>query len=376
MFRPLWIEIDLKSLRDNFYIVKKILGKKVKIMAIIKQNAYGHGSISIAKELSFCGVDFFGVGSLEEAISLRRERLRESILVLSPYDVKTSSYFLEYKVTPTIVDLKFAKILNKKAKEKNLIFPVHIKVDTGMGRLGLCGKEAIGFIEKISYLKNLSLEGLYTHLSCADTDERFTCYQINTFKKLIEDLRKKGLIFKFYHCANSCAILNYPESHFNMVRCGLILYGIKPTPKIKIDFKPVLSLKSKIIFIKKVKKGWGISYGRTFIAKKDTLVGVICVGYADGYLWNLSNHSKVIIKDDFFKLIGRVCMDYIMVDLKNREDIKVGEEVILIGKKKNRRILAEDLSFWAKTIPYEITSRLSLKIPHIYKNSLLKSKNK
>jgi alanine racemase len=368
MFRPIWIEINRKALRDNFRKIKRIVGRKVKIVAIIKQFAYGHGLVPIAREFSFCGVDFFGVDSLEEAIILREEGFKEPILVLSNVSYKFASYFIKYKITPTLMDLIFAERLNREAKKLKVIAPVHIKIDTGMGRLGVWWEDAYGFVKKVLKFKNLLLEGIYTHFPSADEDVKFTSYQISIFSKLIDKLKKEGIIFKYQHCANSAGILRYPFSHFNMVRPGLILYGVNPFKgDKKVDLKPALSLKSKIIFIKKVKKGCGISYGRTYIAKKDTLIGVIAAGYADGYPWELSNSSRVIIKDGFFNIVGRVCMDHIMVDLKQRRDIKPGDEVILIGAKNNCKITVEELSFWAKTIPYEILTRLSQRVPRIYK---------
>jgi alanine racemase len=247
--------------------------------------------------------------------------------------------------------------------------PVHVKIDTGMGRLGPHYEDAYGFIRQLSKFKNIRLEGIFTHFPAADTNPKFTNCQIDIFNKFITELSGEGINFKYQHSANSIGLVNYPNSHFNMVRPGLILYGISPLPKASLKLKPVLSLKSRIVFIKKVAKGQGVSYGRTYIAKKPTLIATVAVGYADGYPWSLSNCSKVIIKGKIFNVAGRVCMDHIMVDLKDRKDIKLGQEVILLGKSKNVKITAEGLAQWAKTIPYEITSRLSLKIPRIYKHA-------
>jgi len=197
----------------------------------------------------------------------------------------------------------------------------------------------------------------------------FTKHQIDTFNKFIRELEANGIRFKFHHCANSIGIVDYPQSHFNMVRPGLILYGIKPWAQLDLALKPVLSLKSKIIFLKKIKKGMGVSYARTYIAKKPTQIATVAAGYADGYPWALSNRAKVIIKDSFFPLAGRVCMDHIMVDIGSRNDIKAGDEVILIGQKKGLKISAEDLAQWAGTIPYEIVSGLSFGIPRVYKHA-------
>jgi len=365
MFRPLWIEIDLKALRNNFLTIRNHIERNVKIMAIIKQEAYGHGLIPIAKELINLGVDFFGVGSLEEAISLRKADIKKPILVLSSVFSKFSEYFIEYKITPTITNLEFAKNLDKVAKKFNVVVPVHIKVDTGMNRLGFSHLCVLNAIREMKKFSNLNLEGIFTHLSSAEEID-FTNYQINIFKNILENLKKVNINFKYIHCANSLGIINYKDSHFNMVRPGLILYGIKPIDNINFKLKPVLSLKSRIIFLKRVKKNTPIGYSRTFITEKDTNIATVACGYADGYPVSLSNKAKVIIKNKFFNLVGRVCMDHIMVDLGNKT-ASLGDEVILIGKDKDLIIKVEDISKIVNTIPYEIVSRLSLKIPRIYK---------
>ena len=369
MYRPLWIEVDLSALRGNFKAIKNSLNKNVKVIATIKQQAYGHGLIPIARELSYLGVDYFGVGSIEEAVSLRENGFKEKILALSAILPCFSEEVLKYNIVPTVADVNFAKVLNKAAKKHKTIIPIHVKVDTGMGRLGLHYDDAFGLIGQLNKFKNISLEGIYTHFPAADTDPDFTNYQINLFNRLIGILKSANIFFKYHHSANSLGVTHYPHSHFNLVRPGLILYGIKPSPEIPIKLKPVLSLKSKVIFVKKIQKGMTVSYGRTFVAPKPTNVATVSIGYADGYPWSLSNSAKVIIKNEFSNLIGRVCMDHIMVNSGKQSDVKVADEAILIGKKNNLQITAEDVAIWAKTIPYEIVSRLSLKIPRFYKNA-------
>lgn len=366
MIRPLWIEVDLGALRNNLKAVRKCLGTKVRIIATVKQSAYGHGLIPIARELSEEGVDFFGVGGIEEAISLREDGFRGSIIILSAILDKFVTYFLQYDLIPTIVDLEFAKKLNVEALRKGRTVSAHVKIDTGMGRLGLYYKKARVFIKKLSKLKNISLEGIYTHFPVADSDPEFTNYQISAFNGFVRELKKEGIFFRFCHCANSLGIINYPKAHFNMVRPGLVLYGVKPSPSLGLNIKSILSLKSKVIFVKKIDRGMGVSYGRTYIADKSKTIATVAIGYADGYPWSLSNRGKVIINNSFFSIAGRVCMDHIMIDLGDSKDIKIGQEVILIGKAKTARIGAEDLAQWAKTIPYEIISCLSPKIPRVY----------
>ncbi|MFA5007980.1 MAG: alanine racemase [Candidatus Omnitrophota bacterium] len=369
MYRPLWIEVDLKALRENFNTIRRSLGRHVKIIATIKQQAYGHGLIPVARELSYLNVDCFGVGSIEEAVSLRENGFKEPILAISAILPEYVGEIPKYKITPTVADLDFAKKLNAAAARSNVQVPVHVKIDTGMGRIGLYYKEAHGFIHELKHLKAINVEGIYTHFPSADTDPDFTNFQIDVFNKFILRLKKEGVVFKYHHCANSLGVAHYPHSHFNVVRPGLILYGIKPSAETPLKLNPVLSLKSKTIFIKKIKKGMSVSYGRTFVAAKPLNIATVSIGYADGYPWSLSNTAKTIIGDGFFNLAGRVCMDHIMVNLGSNRGIKVAEEVILIGKNNNLKITAEEVAAWAKTIPYEIVSRLSQRIPRLYKNA-------
>lgn len=368
MFRPLWIEVDLKKLRNNFARIRKCVGPAVKIIATVKQSAYGHGLVPVAKELLKAGADFFGVGSLEEAIVLRQAGFKNPILVLSTVLEQYAAYFVKYKIRPTIVNVEFAQALNKAAARAHVKIPVHCKIDTGMGRLGFYYEDAYQFVAALRRLKNITLEGIFTHLPVADSNCNFTDYQIEIFSDFIKNLAKEGVCFPYQHCANSVGVIKYPHAHFNMVRPGLILYGVKPVFDATMRFEPVLSLKSRVIFVKRIKKGMSVSYGRTYIAPRATTIVTIAVGYADGYPWALSNCAKVIIKGSFFRLVGRVCMDHVMVDVGNRNDISIGDEVTLIGHKDALAISAEDVAAWAKTIPYEIVSRLSLKIPRIYKN--------
>ena len=366
--KRLWIEVSLKNLDRNLCLIKRLINKRVKILAVIKQNAYGHGLIPIAQRLAQRGVNFLGVGNIEEAYLLEKAKISIPILVLTSLFPCEAKEIVNLRNTrPTVMDLDSVSRLDKEAKRKKRVIPVHIKVDTGMGRLGIVYKKAKALILKIKKYKNIFLEGIYTHFPSADTDIKFTQFQIEIFNQLINSLKKEGIEFRYIHCANSIGIIKYPEAHFNLVRAGLILYGVNPSPgKIKIkDIYPVLSLKSRIIFTKELEKGWGVSYNRTFITKKKTKIGVVACGYADGYPWSLSNKAKVIIKNHFYPLRGRVCMDYIMVEIKR--NISAGEEVVLIGKSKSKSISCEDLAGWAQTIPYEILTRLSLKIPRLYK---------
>ena len=367
MYRPLWIEINLKKLEKNVTLIKKFIGEGTKVLVTVKQNAYGHGIIPVAEKLQSLGVHAFGVGSIEEAIVLREQGIKKPILILTALLPKDVAPFIEYKIIPTVVEYEFAKRLNAQARKKGVIAPIHIKVDTGMGRLGVWHREAEQFILRLKELKNLFFEGIFTHFPVGDTDSEFTRHQIKVFNALLERLHTKGIRFPYIHSANSIGLLKYKESHFNLVRPGLILYGIKPKNDIDVSLTPILSMHSKVIFLKQVPAKRSISYGRTFITTKPTLIATVAVGYADGYLWNLSNRGKVIIEDTYCKIRGRVCMDHIMVEVPKAPHVRLGSQVILIGAHKDLTITAEDVALWAQTIPYEVVSRLSPKIPRIYK---------
>ncbi len=366
MKRPIWVDIDLGAISQNIKKIKEIVGKRVKIMGILKQSGYGHGLIPIARKLYEEGINYFGVGSINEAIVLREDGYRGQILLLSTVSKELVSFFIRFQITATIVDYDFACQLNQEAKKVNKTIPIHIKVDTGMGRLGFYPDQIYSFLEKIKKLDFLALEGMYTHFPVADSNSDFTNKQLDIFQKLIKDLKGKNINFKYYHSANSLGVVNYPNSYLNMVRPGLILYGIKPSNNLNISIKPVLSFKAKIIFIKEVPPGKTVGYGAEFVVKKNTRIATVSVGYADGYPWALSNCAKVLIQGKVFNVAGRICMDHIMVDLGDNKKIKKGDTVILIGKDDDQEIKAEDLAVWAKTIPYEIVTRISKEVPRSY----------
>lgn len=368
MYRPLWIELDLQALAYNFSAIKRYVGKGVKIVATIKQNAYGHGLLPVAEKLAGQGADFFALEGIEEAIILRKAGFKQPILILTAILPQFTKAIIDYNLTPTLVSLEFSRKLDREALKRNVIVNAHIKIDTGMGRLGPRYDQSENFITQLKKLKNVLLEGIYTHFPVADSDKGYTQKQIRLFNDFILNLKSKGIEFKYCHCANSAAIMNFRSAHFNMVRPGLILYGLTPFNKMPFDLKPVLSLKSKVIFIKDVQKGDTVSYGRTYFIKKNGRVATIAAGYADGYQRSLSNKANVIINNKLFPLAGKICMDHTMIDINGDKKIQIGDDVILIGRSSKHKITAQDLAKMANTIPYEITTCLSARIPRIYKN--------
>ncbi len=364
-YRPTWAEVNLRSLAHNLNQVKKTLPPKTKILATIKADAYGHGLIPVAGKLSACGVDYFGVASIDEGISLRFAGIKEPILILGLVLKEDIAPILEYKLTCTVCSYDLALELDRLARRERRTVPVHIKVDTGMGRIGENPEETLKLIRKIHRLEAVKIEGLFTHFALADADRKFTVRQINLFNQLISRLKDQGINIPLLHTANSMAILAYPESHFNMVRPGLVLYGLYPKPGLEPRFKPVLSLKTKVMFVKKVPKGRGISYGHIYLTKDNTTIITLPVGYGDGYPRNLSNTADILLKGRRFKISGRICMDQIMVDVGNLK-VRLGDEAVLIGSQSGARITTEELAELCGTIPYEIVCGLGSRIPRVY----------
>jgi alanine racemase len=374
-YRPTWTEVDLSALDFNFRQVKRIIAKNTKIMAVIKCNAYGHGMLPIAKRLTKLGVDYLGVVSIDEGIILRKNKIELPILILGNTMNRDVGAVLGYNLNQTVSDYHLASQLNQKAKGKGKIVGVHIKVDTGMGRLGILYRDAVKLIKEIARLSNLRCVGLFTHFPCADCDPEFTYYQIDIFNQLIRDLKGIGIQFPLLHAANSMGIMGYPQSHFNLVRPGLMLYGIYPKAGLDIKLKPLLSLKSRIIYLKRMPSGQGISYGRSYITKKETTIAVLPVGYGDGYPRNLSNRADVLIKGRRFRISGAVCMDQIMVDVGDLR-VRVDDEVVLIGRQGKSEISAEELACLSQTIPYEIVCGIDSRVSRVYINQFRKDSSR
>ena len=364
-YRPTWAEINLNNLAYNFQQVKKLLASNVKVMVCVKADAYGHGLISVSKKLSSLRVDYLGVASIDEGIKLREEHINLPILVLGPILKRDIEPLVKYNLTATVCTHELAQALNNMARLRGKPIKIHIKVDTGMGRLGVLYKDALGFIKKVKGYKFINIEGVFTHLACADTDCVLTLRQINLFKTVILRLKKEGINIPLVHAANSMGVIGFKESHFNMVRPGLAIYGLYPKEGLNIALKPVLSLKTKIAFFKRVPPKSGISYGHKYITKRSTFIVTLPIGYGDGYPRNLSNQGSVLIKNRRFKIRATICMDQIMVDVGDLP-VKIGDEVILIGSQGKNKITAEELASLSKTIPYEIVCGLGSRIPRLY----------
>lgn len=363
-YRPTWAEIRLENLRHNLIQIKKLVSPKTKIMVTVKADAYGHGLIPVSKKLVSSHVDSLGVASIDEGIKLREEGIKVPILILGMILENDIEPLFKFGLTPSVCDKRFAIALNDKAKKLGPI-KVHVKVDTGMGRIGVLHQDAERLVKYISKLKFIEIEGIFTHFAFADMNREFTQYQIGLFNRLIDNLNKSGIHIPLKHSANSMGVIGYDNSHFNMVRPGLVIYGLYPKGNLNINLRPVLSLKTKVIYVKGVPAGCGISYGHKYVTRNATKIVTLPIGYGDGYPRNLSNQGPVLIKGRVFRIAGIICMDQIMVDVGNAP-IRTQDEVVLIGTQGKNKITAEELARLTNTIPYEIVCGLGSRIPRVY----------
>lgn len=366
-YRPTVAEIDLGAIRYNLRRIRQLAGRDIKILSLVKADAYGHGMNEVSRVVSEEGVDYIGVASLDEAGELRRIGIKGNIIVLGAILPQEADGVLKFNAIQTISDLRIARLLSKRAQAKGRDIKVHIKIDTGMGRIGFWHEEAADFVKKIASLKNIVLDGIFTHFPSAEEDKLFTYGQIKDFKALMEKLWQYNIDIPVKHTSNSMALIDFKDSHMNMVRPGLIMYGLYPRKDLtrKLKLKPAMKLKTKVVHVKSVPKGRSISYGRTYIAKKDTKIATIPVGYGDGYSRHFSNRSDVLIKGRRVPVVGRVCMDMTMVNVGGK-DIRPGEEVVLIGQQGKEAITVEELAGIANTIPYEIVCNIGRRVPRIY----------
>ncbi len=365
-----WAEIDLDALKSNIENIRKITDKKSMIMAVVKADAYGHGAVNIAKHLLKNGADRLAVADLDEAVELRRAGIDAPILILGASFDEDCEMLVKYDITPAVFLYDFAKKLSDAAKKLGKTAKVHIKIDTGMSRIGYVSgvdDEAVTEeILRISNLPNIFIEGIFSHFATSDEkDSEYTKKQFSEFMAVCDLLKKKGLDIPIRHIANSAAIMMYPETHLEMVRAGIILYGFYPSEEVnkdKLALERVMTLKSRITLIKEIKDR-GVSYGKTYIARRNTKVATVPVGYADGYTRLLNNKAKIAVNGEPVDVIGRICMDQCMIDVTNVHNINIGDEVIIFGKEV---VTADEIAESLGTINYEIVCMLSRRIPRVY----------
>ena len=369
--RPTEAIVDLDAIRHNLAELRKRVGQGCKILAAVKADAYGHGLVAVAHTCASAGVDMLGVAMIEEALELRQQDMRCPILMFNSESPDSAQEIVQHRITATVCDEEVASALSQAALKFGLTAKVHLNVDTGMGRGGLELEEASEFAEKVAGLGGLKLEGVWTHFPVADQDEQFTVNQIESFAQCVEKIERKVGKIPIIHAANSAAVLKYPSSYFDMVRLGIAVYGLEPFEGASEIARliPALTLKSRIVQLKQVPSGSGISYGRRFIAQRPTWIATVPIGYADGYSRLLSGKGEALVHGQRVPVVGTICMDQHMLDVSDVPGVQKGDEVVLIGQQGSIRITAEELARKMNTINYEVVCRIGPRVPRIYISS-------
>ena len=371
-YSRVYARIDLDAIASNMERMKRNLSEKTKIMAVIKADGYGHGAVQIAQMLE--NVDYiwgYAVATLDEAVVLKSEGLKKPVLVLGCVFPDQYMEMLKYDIRMNVYTEEMAEAISQMASREGMTAYMHIKLDTGMTRLGFdTSIESVEAIHRISEMKNVCMEGIFTHFAKADeTDKTFSQKQIQDFMWMTEKLKEKDVEFQYEHCANSAAIIDVPDAHFNLVRAGISAFGLYPSEEVNknnVRLKPAMALKSHVAFVKEIEAGTPISYGGTYISENPMIIATIPVGYADGYPRNLSNVGYVLIRGKKAPIVGRVCMDQFMVDVTDIDGVSFGDNVTLIGKDGNETITVEDLSDLSGRFHYEFICDLGKRIPRVF----------
>lgn len=356
--------VNLKSIKHNLDMIREKLKESCTIIAMVKADAYGLGSVEVSKSLEENGINFFGVAHVKEAIELRKAGIFSDILVTGQFLEEDIEDIVDYDVTVSVSSLNFLDKLNEYAITKDKIVNVHLKIETGMSRLGFALDDLEKSIPKLLDLSNICIDGIYTHLSSADNDRNYTLKQISKFENAVNMLKDIGIDFSYIHCLNSSGILNFPTYQFNCVRVGDILYGYYPDSSLrdKINLIPSVEIVSKITHINSLRKGSKISYSGMHILDRDSKIAVVQMGYADGLFRNLSNKYEVVIHGKKCKIVGNICMDMFMCDITDLDNVNVSDEVKILGNDDSIYTMSD----MAGTINYEILSRISKRVERVY----------
>ncbi|SHO53563.1 alanine racemase [Desulfopila aestuarii] len=374
---PIWVEIDRTALRDNFHQVRSHVNKSTKIMAVVKADAYGHGALSVASLLAQEGVDAFGVARLMEAEQLRNGNISQPILIFGYTHPGNVFSLAAGNFIQTVYSLTYAEELHKTAKAAGVKIRVHIKVDTGMGRLGFLRTSTSGNISicqdirRLFELDTLHIEGIYTHFAASDSEVLESAWkQLDLFETTLSELRNFiSLDNLCIHAANSAATMVIPEAHYNMVRPGIMMYGLRPSSKMdssSFNLKPVMSIKARIAGVKRVPEGFSVGYGSSYRTERQTVIATIPIGYADGYPRILSSLGTMLVHGLRANVIGRVCMDQLMLDVGHIPNVQESDEVVVIGKQGDDEISADELAQMTGTINYEVVSRILARVPRVF----------
>ncbi|MGH7217148.1 MAG: alanine racemase [Nitrospiraceae bacterium] len=369
---PTYATINLAALAHNLSCITRYLPPGCEVMAVVKANAYGHGAVETARALFHKGIERFAVASLDEGIALRQAGISASIVVLGALFEEQASDLVAHRLTPVVSDGRILPALAKAARSHPAPYPIHLKVETGMGRLGFSPDELFSLLDNPLVRSPLQVEGMMTHLPDADgKDSSFTERQLGAFRAMVEQIRQRGITLPLVHAANSAAIVRYPDAHFSLVRPGIMLYGYHTLPATvpAPDLKPVLSLHTTIAQLRTIPQGGTVSYNGTFVATRPTRIAVLPIGYADGYSRQLSHRGSVLIQGRRASVVGLVCMDMIMVDVTDFAQLHVGDTVTLIGQQGGESIWADEVAGWIGTISYEVLCGIGSRVPRLYESA-------
>jgi len=360
-------EIDTVRLRHNFHHIRSRTSGAA-IMPMVKANAYGHGMVECSRIVSEEGADFLGVAFASEAVLLRENGITTPIVVMTPPEPSESAVFCDYDLQPVACSVESMKLLSNEAVARNRILNYHLYIDTGLSRDGILPYEAIDVMNAASALKNLNPIGICTHFATSDEpDTGFAEMQLKSFNQVLDNLKSSGYEFTYIHAANTAGIAHLPEAKFTLVRPGLSMYGCAPTYELesKLALEPILTLKTSVLSLRRLPAGTSVSYGRRYYTASETTIATIPIGYGDGYMRALTGKAECLIRGKRYPIVGTICMDECMVDLGN-DDIRCGEEVILIGRQGAESITAGQLAGKCGTIPYEILTAISARVPRVY----------
>lgn len=377
MVKRTWAEISLNAIEHNYNVIRNKVADDTKVCCVIKADGYGHGAVELSQVYEKLGADFFAVSNIDEGIEIRKSGSKLPIVILGYTPVSEAENLAEYDISQAVFSLEYAKELSEKCVEEDCICKMHIKVDSGMSRIGFMCQEfprdeySIEEICEACCLPNLEVEGLFTHFCVSDEDaegREFTNKQYENFIHVRDSLKKRGVDISVVHCSNSGAIEDYPETCCDMVRAGIILYGLAPSSRLadRLDLVPAMTLKTVVAFVKEVQKGATISYGRTFTADRKMKIATVPIGYADGFIRQNAKDGYMMVNGKKAKIVGRICMDQTMLDVTDIEDVKTGDEVVVFGTGENGEPTADSLAENTGTINYETVCLVGKRVPRIY----------
>ena len=364
--RPAWAEVDLGAIRHNYREIKKCIQGGAKLCAVVKADAYGHGAIPVARVAVEEGAAYLAVATLSEAIALREAGFTTPILILGIVMPEDAKDIVDYDITQVVCEYPLAEAISREAVRRQKIAKVHLKVETGMGRIGIRPEEIGALAEQVSHLPNIEIEGMFSHFATADSaDKTYAHEQLARFKQAIAEVEKRGIDIPIKHIAESAAILEMPEAHFDMVRAGIIQYGMWPSDEVThpIALRPAMKLSAKVVFLKTIHKGESIGYGRQFVAERESRIATLPIGYADGYIRAYGNGGVVEIGGKRAPIAGRVCMDQVMVDVTDIQDVREGDIATLWG---SETLTVDEAAGWLHTINYELPCLVSPRVPRVY----------